>query len=172
MLRSSVTLGIWFAFAICGVAAQPTVQVDASQVQGPRQLEEQTKSAAVRGYLQAWQSMSEALAQNRVDALDSDFLGTARDKLADTIAEQAKLGIQTRYQDRSHHIQFVFYSPEGLSIELVDQVEYDVQVSDHDKSISTVPVSTRYVVVLTPSEVSWKVRVMQVDSEQNVHRGM
>ena len=116
--------------------------------------------------------MSEALAQNNAAALDADFLGAARDKLGDTIAEQAKLGIQTRYQDRAHHIQFVFYSPEGLSIELVDQVDYDVQVTDHGKSISSVPVSTRYVVVLTPSEVQWKVRVMQVDSEGNIHRGI
>lgn len=172
MLRSSAIIGMSFVFTFCGIAAQPTVQVDTSHVQGPRPLEEQTKTAAVRGYLKAWQSMGEALAQNSVQVLDADFLGTARDKLADTIAEQAKLGIQTRYQDRSHNIQFVFYSPEGLSIELVDQVEYDVQVTDHGKSISTVPVSTRYVVVLTPSEVQWKVRVMQVDSEPPVHRGI
>jgi hypothetical protein len=165
-------VGVSLAFAACGIAAQPAVQVDTSQVQGPRPLEEQTKTAAVRGYLKAWQSMSEALAQNNAAALDADFLGAARDKLGDTIAEQAKLGIQTRYQDRAHHIQFVFYSPEGLSIELVDQVDYDVQVTDHGKSISSGPVSTRYIVVLTPSEVQWKVRVMQVDSEQNVHRGI
>lgn len=172
MLRSSIIVGICLTFATGGITAQPTVQVDTSHVQGPRPLEDQTKSAAVRGYLQAWQSMNEALSQNRIDALDGDFLGAARDKLAETIAQQAKLGIQTRYQDRAHHIQFVFYSPEGLSIELVDQVDYDVQITDRGKSISTVPVSARYVVVLTPSEVSWKVRVMQVDSEQNVHRGI
>ena len=109
--------------------------------------------------------MSDALVQNRVDILDADFLGAAREKLADTIGEQAKLGIQTRYQDRAHHIQFVFYSPEGLSIELIDRVEYDVQIIDHGKPISTVPVSARYIVVLTPSEVQWRVRVMQTDSE-------
>lgn len=171
MLRSSAILCVSLAFLACGIEAQPAVQVDTSQVQGPRPLEEQTKTAAVRGYLKAWQSMSEALAQNDVTALDADFLGTARDKLAETVAEQAKLGIQTRYRDRSHHIQFVFYSPEGLSIELVDRVDYDVQVTDHGKSISTVPVSTRYVVVLTPAEVQWKVRVMQVESEQNIHQG-
>jgi hypothetical protein len=109
--------------------------------------------------------MSEAFEQNRVDILDAEFVGAARDKLADTIGEQAKLGIQTRYQDRAHHIQFVFYSPEGVSIELIDQVEYDLQVIDHGKPVSTVPVRARYVVVLTPSEVQWRVRVMQADSE-------
>jgi hypothetical protein len=159
-------VGVWFALAWGVVTAQPAVRVDTSQVQGPRQLEEQTKSAAIRGYLKAWQSMSDAFVQNRADILNADFVGAARDKLADTINEQTKLGFQTRYRDRAHHIQFVFYSPEGLSIELIDQVDYDVQVIDHGKPISTVPVSARYVVVLTPSEVQWRVRIMQADSER------
>ena len=109
--------------------------------------------------------MNEALEQDQPTLLDEDFIGTARDKLADAIDEQAKAGIQTRYQDRAHHIQFLFYSPEGLSIELIDDAEYDVQVLDHDKPVSTVPVSARYIVVLTPAEVRWKVRVMQADSK-------
>lgn len=165
MLKCSAIIGVWFALASSMLAAQPAVQVDASQVQGPRQLEDQTKTAAIRGYLKSWQSMNDALEQNRIDILDADFAGSARDKLAEAIGEQVKLGIQTRYQDRSHHIQFVFYSPEGLSIELIDRVQYDVQVIDHGKPVSTVPVSARYVVVLTPAEVQWRVRLMQADSE-------
>lgn len=165
MLKCPAIIAVWFALTSGIVAAQPAVQVDASQVQGPRQLEDQTKTAAIRGYLKSWQSMNDALEQNRVDILDADFAGAARDKLAETIGEQVKLGIQTRYQDRAHHIQFVFYSPEGLSIELIDRVEYDVQVIDHGKPVSTVPVSARYVVVLTPAEVQWRVRLMQADSE-------
>lgn len=165
MLKCPAIIAVWLALGWGIVAAQPAVQVDASQVQGPRQLEDQTKTAAIRGYLKSWQSMNDALEQNRVDILDADFAGAARDKLAETIGEQVKLGIQTRYQDRAHHIQFVFYSPEGLSIELIDRVEYDVQVIDHGKPVSTVPVSARYVVVLTPAEVQWRVRLMQADSE-------
>jgi len=167
MLGRSAIAGVWFALASGLVAAQPAVQVDASQVQGPRPLEEQTKTAAIRGYLKSWQSMNGAFEQNRIDLLDADFVGAAKEKMADTIGEQIKLGIQTRYQDRSHHIQFVFYSPEGLSIELIDQVEYDVQVIDHGKPISTVPTSARYIVVMTPSETQWSVRVMQADSQGN-----
>jgi hypothetical protein len=150
----------------CGmIAAQPEVTVDTSQLKGPRRLEDQTKAAAIRDYLESWQGMNEALEQSQPSLLDEDFIGTARDKLADTIDEQAKAGIQTRYQDRAHHIQFLFYSPEGLSIELIDDAEYDVQVLDHDKPVSTVPASARYIVVLTPAEVRWKVRVMQADSK-------
>jgi hypothetical protein len=43
------------------------------------------------------------------------------------------LGIRTRYRDLSHDLQIVFYSPEGLSVELTDKVEYEVQLIDHDK---------------------------------------
>jgi hypothetical protein len=165
MLRHSALVCASIILASGMIAAQPEVTVDTSQLKGPRPLEDQTKAAAIRDYLESWQGMNEALEQNQPSLLDEDFIGTARDKLADTIDEQAKAGIQTRYQDRAHHIQFLFYSPEGLSIELIDDAEYDVQVLDHDKSVSTVPASSRYIVVLTPAEVRWKVRVMQADSK-------
>ena len=146
------------------VAAQPAVTVDTSQLKGPRALEDQTKAAAIRDYLESWQGMSEAFQQDQPNLLDEDFIGTARDKLADAIDEQARAGIHTRYENRAHHIQFVFYSPEGLSIELIDDAEYDVEVFDHDKPVSTLPAHARYIVVLTPAEVRWKVRIMQGDS--------
>ena len=165
MLRHSALVCASIILASGMITAQPEVSVDTSQLKGPRPLEDQTKAAAVRDYLESWQGMNQALEQNQPGLLDEDFIGTARDKLADTIDEQAKAGIQTRYQDRAHHIQFLFYSPEGLSIELIDDAEYDVQVLDHDKPVSTVPVSARYIVVLTPAEVRWKVRVMQADSK-------
>jgi len=165
MLRNSALVCASIILASGLVAAQPDVTVDTSQLKGPRLLEEQTKAAAIRDYLESWQGMNEAFQQNQPSLLDEDFIGAARDKLADTIDEQAKAGIQTRYQDRAHHIQFLFYSPEGLSIELIDDAECDVQVLDHDKPVSTVPASSRYIVVLTPAEVRWKVRVMQADSK-------
>jgi hypothetical protein len=165
MLRHSALVCASIILASGMVAAQPEVTVETSQLKGPRPLEDQTKAAAIRDYLESWQGMTEALEQNQPNLLDEDFIGTARDKLADAIDEQAKAGIHTRYQDRAHHIQFLFYSPEGLSIELIDDAEYDVQVFDHDKPVSTVPASARYIVVLTPAEVRWKVRVMQADSK-------
>jgi hypothetical protein len=146
-------------------AAQPEVTVDTSQLKGPRPLEEQTKAAAIRDYLESWQGMSDTFLQNRADILDEYFVGTAKEKLANAIDEQAKVGIHTRYQDRAHHIQFLFYSPEGLSIELADDADYDVQVFDHDKAVSTVPASAHFIIVLTPSEVRWRVRIMQADSK-------
>ena len=143
----------------------PTVRVAPADSVGPRTLEEQTQKAVIRDYLQAWQTLHGALEQNRVDLLDAEFVGSAREKLADTIQDQVKLGIRTRYQDRSHDLQLVFYSPEGLSIQLLDTVEYDIQVVDHEKVLATQHVRARYVAVLTPTEVRWKVRVFQAGPE-------
>jgi hypothetical protein len=165
--------GIKSFAALCAVlgasagwcAAQATVNVEPSHLDGPRPLAEQTAKAAIRDYLRSWQSMNAALAGNSAALLDADFVGEARDKLAATIQQQAQLGLRTRYQDRSHDIQIVFYSPEGLSIELTDNVDYDVELLDHDKSQATQRVHARYVVVMTPAEVRWRVRVLQAQPE-------
>jgi len=144
---------------------QPAVRVGPTNSVGPRPLEKQTQTAVIRDYLQAWRTMSGALEQNRADLLDPDFIGTAKEKLADTIREQETLGIHTRYQDSAHDLQLVFYSPEGLSIQLVDAVEYDVQILDRKALVTTQHVRARYVAVLTPTEVRWKVRVFQAEAE-------
>jgi hypothetical protein len=141
--------------------AQATVRVEKANLQGPRPLQQQTGTAAIRDYLQSWQSLRAALEQNRPDLLDPNFVGSARDTLAETIKQQSALGISTRYQDRAHDLQIIFYSPEGMSIELTDKVDYDVQVLDHERVKTTQHVSARYVIVLTPAEVRWRVRVFQ-----------
>jgi hypothetical protein len=115
----------------------------------------------VRDYLLAWETMDGALQKNRPDMLDDYFVGKAKEKLADTIREQNNLGIQTTYGNQSHDIQVVFYSPEGLSIEIVDNAGYEVEVRDHGKAVGTQQVQARYVAVLTPTESKWKVRVFQ-----------
>jgi hypothetical protein len=143
----------------------PVVLVEPADSVGPRTLDKQTENAVIRDYLEAWGSFSDAFGQNQAALLDRDFTGAAREKLADTIREQAKLGIHTRYQDSAHDLQLVFYSPEGLSIQLIDTVEYDVQILDGQKVLPTQHVRARYVAVLTPTEVRWKVRVFQAEPE-------
>jgi hypothetical protein len=147
------------------VAGQSAIHVEPSNLHGPRPLEKQTEEAAIRDYLQAWEAMRGALEQNRADLLDTDFVGTAKDKLAGAIQDQARLGVRTRYQDRAHDIKVTFYSPEGLSIQLVDNVEYDVQALDHDVLEGTERVRAHYIAVLTPSEVRWRVRILQADRQ-------
>jgi hypothetical protein len=161
MLKSLLILCAFFAAAPGMGSAQATVRVEPPHLQGPRPLPEQTGAAAIRDYLQSWQNLRAAFEQNRSDLLDPAFVGTARDKLTETIQQQAALGIRTRYQDSAHDIQIVFYSPEGLSIELTDTVQYDLQVLDHDRVKTTQHVNARYVIVLTPAEVRWRVRVFQ-----------
>jgi len=142
-------------------ARQPAVRVAPMDSVGPRPIEKQTQSSVVRDYLLAWQTLGSALGENRADLLDGYFVGVAKEKLADTIREQKNLGIETTYRDQSHDLQVVFYSPEGLSIQLLDNVEYDVEVRDHGKAVGTQHIRARYVAVLTPTESKWKVRVFQ-----------
>lgn len=132
---------------------------------GPRVLEKQTQAAVTRDYLQAWKSLGTALQQNRPDLLDASFVGPAREKLAEAIQGQQALGMKTIYRDTAHKFDIVFYSPEGLSMQIVDNVEYDVQVVDHGKVLQTQHVRSRYVAVLTPTEVRWKIRVFQAEPE-------
>jgi hypothetical protein len=161
MLRLFLILGMVLTFASALMPAQAAVRIETADLQGPRLLQEQTRRAVIRDYLQSWQSLTAALEQNRANLLDPDFVGAARDTLTSTIQQQSALGISTRYQDRAHDLQVVFYSPEGLSIELTDNVEYDVQLLDHGKVKATQHVSARYVIVMTPAEVRWRVRVFQ-----------
>jgi hypothetical protein len=162
MLKLLPTLCVLVFTAANQAAAQASVRIEPSaDLQGIRVLEKQTASAAIRDYLQSWKNLRTALEQNRADSLDTVFVGTARDKLGETVREQTASGLSTRYRDSSHDIQIVFYSPEGLSIELTDTVEYDVQVLDHGKSITSQHMRSRYIVVLTPAEARWKVRVFQ-----------
>lgn len=146
-------------------SAHPSVHVIPANLHGPRPLAQQTAESAIRDYVQSWRSMGAALAQNQAALLSPDFVGSALDKLTGTVHEQAKAGIHTRYIDRSHDIQIVFYSPEGLSIQLVDNVEYDQQVYNGDTLLASQPVHARYIAVLTPSEVRWRVRVFQATLE-------
>jgi len=146
-------------------AGQATVHVEPPDLHGPRPLQERTSNAAIRDYLESWKGMRAALDGNRAGLLDPYFIGTARDKLATAIQGQAAAGIHTRYQDTQHDLQIVFYSPEGLSIQLIDDVVYNQQIFDHTKEIGSHHMHARYVVVLTPAETRWKVRIFQVIPE-------
>jgi len=146
-------------------SVQPALHQETTDAVGPRPLEKSTETAVVRDYVQAWQSLSVALEQNRADLLDQNFVGAAKERLAGTIREQAALGIQTRYRDSAHDVRLAFYSPEGLSIQLVDTVDYDVQIVDHERLLTLQHVRARYIAVLTPTEERWKVRFFQAAPE-------
>jgi len=165
LIVSSLIVGSVFAAIFVFAADEPGVRIEPTNTVGPRPLEKQTETAVIRDYLKAWRSMGGALEQNRADLLDVDFVGTAKQKLAEAIQEQARLGIETRYRDTAHDLRLLFYSPEGMSLQLLDTVDYEVQIVDHGKVLSTQQVRARYVAVLTPTEVRWKVRVFQAEPE-------
>ena len=161
MINPAVLISCALLMSAPTLADEPSVHVQPPQLQGSRPLEKQTETSVIRDYLQSWRSMRQALDENQAADLDPDFIGAARDRLGETIAAQTRSGIHSRYQDRSHDLQIVFYSPEGLSIQMTDNVEYEQQVLDKDKVLVTKVIHQRYIVVLTPSEVRWQVRILQ-----------
>jgi len=124
-------------------------------------MERQTQESLARDYLRAWQTMISAFQQNQPEMLDGYFVGTAKEQLSNTIQHQQRLGIQTLYRDQSHDLRVLFYSPEGLSIQLIDRVQFEVELRDQGKVIGRSQIRTNYMVVLTPAESRWKVRVFQ-----------
>ena len=163
MIRHLLVISCAMAMPMAALAEQPSVRVSPPQLRGSRPMEKQTEAAVIRDYLQSWKSLQAAFDQNQATLLDTYFVGTAREKLATTVEDQAKLGIHTRYLERSHDLQIVFYSPEGLSIQLTDTVEYEEQVLDHDKVLATKPIRKRYLVGLASAEVRWRVRIFQAE---------
>lgn len=162
--KKTLLMVLGFTMFLLPVAGQTNLHADSSSV-GPRTLEAQTGTSVVRDYLEAWQDMSRALQGNQASLLDADFVGIAKDKLASTIRQQQQIGVQTLYKDESHDIKLVFYSPEGLSIQLVDDVAYEVTITNPEKLSATQHVRARFVAVLSPTESRWKVRILQSEAQ-------
>jgi hypothetical protein len=160
MNRACLALGSLLLSATA-LATEPSVRVEPPQLQGSRPLEPQTANSVVKDYLESWKSFEQALDQNDATRLDADFVGVAHDRLAETVAGQLRGGLHTHYEDRSHDLQIVFYSLDGLSIQMIDTVEYVQKVMGKDKELASTTVRQRYVVVLTPSETRWQVRIFQ-----------
>jgi hypothetical protein len=145
-------------------ASAPSISINAEHAT-PREIEDTTQRALSRDYASAWQAMIEALDQNRADLLSANFLGTAGDKLATTIQEQAKAGLHQHITDQGHSVDAVFYSPEGSAIELHDTAHLQIDVMDGNKAVHTESATVHYVVLLTAAENSWKVRVLEAVPE-------
>jgi hypothetical protein len=160
-----LTLGVLCALPGSGtskvLAANAPAVILEIQNATPRQVEDATEKAVARDYAAAWQAMAEALDQNRPDLLGANFIGTADDKLAETIQQQKKAGLHRRYVDRGHKVQATFYSSEGSALELHDTAQLQVQLLDGDRVVASQDVTAHYVVLMTAAENSWKVRVLQ-----------
>jgi hypothetical protein len=147
-------------------ADTPEVRLDADSTRG-RQVEELTKKAVARDYASAWRSLAEALGNNNAGLLENDFVGVAQQKLQERVAEQAKAGLRTRYIDHGHQLDVLFYSPEGSSIQVRDTARLEIQVLDGETLVHSEQVTLHYISLLTPTEVRWKVRLLQAVPEQS-----
>ncbi|MGA7459144.1 MAG: hypothetical protein WBW69_02910 [Candidatus Korobacteraceae bacterium] len=141
-------------------ASTPSIAISVEHA-APREIEETTQKALARDYAAAWQTMTEALDQNRADLLSTNFIGTADDKLTATIQQQTKAGLHQHITDQGHTVDAVFYSPEGSAIELHDIAHLQIDVMDGSKVIHTENATVHYVALLTAAENSWKVRVLE-----------
>lgn len=148
-------------FAVAASAAEPpAVKLDPAGV-SPRALEEQTERSLARDYGRAWQTLVQALATADASPLDEYFVGFAREKLEQAVRDQQRTGVRVRYLDRGHQLQALFYSPEGSSIQLRDTAQLEMQVFDGDQLVYIKQLIVPYLVVMTPAEDRWKVRVLE-----------
>jgi hypothetical protein len=138
----------------------PRVQLRADNV-GPRPIEELTSKSVPRDYALAWQNMEQALKENRTDLLEGYFTGFEKEELTERIKLQVKSGLETRYTDRGHQLDAIFYAPAGDAIELRDRAQLDVEIRDGGKVIYQEPVNLDYIVFMTPGADRWLVRQMQ-----------
>lgn len=158
-----VMCALWIATVQAADLPQISLNVDNA---GPRQMEDSTEKAVARDYGRAWSTMITALSENRADVLDADFVGVALDNLRERVNQQQQSGLHTRYVDRGHQLQAIFYSAEGSAIQLRDTAQFEVQFLDGDKVIHQEQRTENYTVVMTAAENRWKVRVLQASIGQ------
>lgn len=142
----------------------PKVALNAENI-GPRPIEDLTSQVITRDYANAWQTMAEAVSQNRVDLLEGYFTGWAKEDLAKLIADQMRTGIRTRYIDHGHELEALFYSPAGDAMQLRDRARLEIQILDGDKVIHTEQATQQYIVLMTPGADRWLIRDLQTIPE-------
>ncbi len=138
----------------------PEIRLDASKAT-PRDVEDQTRESIARDYGKAWQSLERALEDNRPDLLNTDFVGYAQEHWLQTVGAQKASGFSRHIVDHGHQVQVVFYSADGSAIQLRDTAQLQVQYRDGSKVLHSESLTRHYLVLMTPAENRWKVRVLQ-----------
>lgn len=172
MIRRSIVTGVVvFAFVlgfgrfktlsrVSAASADAAITLDAAGA-GPRELEDQTQRSIVRDYDRAWGTLQSALERGDAGVLQEYFVGVAKDKLSQAITQQQKSGVRVRYQVRRHALKVLFYSPEGSAIEVRDTAQLTMQVLDGGKVVHSEELTQPYLVLFTPAEDRWKVRLLE-----------
>ena len=147
-------------WAVWASGEPPRVELNADRL-GPRSIEELTAKSLARDYGLAWQTMEQALEENRPDLLDAYWTGFAKDDLATRIATQVRSNLHTRYHDSGHKLDAIFYAPAGDSMQLRDHVQGELEILDGDKVIHQEALNLDYIVLMTPGADRWLVRQLQ-----------
>ena len=150
-------------FGVTPALAAPAVELFANAV-GPRQIEPTLQQSIPRDYLKAWQTLSVALESGNATPLEQYWVGIAHSKFQRLVEDQARTGIQVRYRDISHHLQAAFYPTDGAALLLYDDAQLEVTVLRSGKIIHRESRTERYLVLMTPAQDRWLVRVLQSTS--------
>lgn len=135
----------------------PQVHLDAENLT-PRPIEQLTGTAIARDYAVAWRDMTSALESNQSGPLGEEFIGFAKDRLVQRIAQQDHADMHVHIADHGHHLKAVFYSADGSAMQLFDQAQLEIQIFDGNKLLDTENVPHEYVVLMTPGADRWYVR--------------
>jgi hypothetical protein len=153
-------LAFFGSIPAAGQEASPHVTLSVKEAT-PRSVEDLTEKAVNRDYGFAWRNLSEAFDSASSGPLEGYFVGSARSDLANAVGGEAKSGLRSRYLAQDHHVEAVFYAPEGDAIELHDTMRCQLQILDGQKLVHQEQVELRYVVLMTPAADRWVVRQLQ-----------
>jgi hypothetical protein len=160
--RTALILAIVVGSTLYSPAADPAVQVqlDIKKAE-PRAVESLTERGILRDYRFAWTSMAQALEFSTLDPLEGPFADEAKQSLRETVLSQQHSGLSQRYAGQQHHLEAVFYAPEGDVMELHDTAEYQLQFVDGAKVLSDEHIVQHFVVLMTPGADRWVIRQLQ-----------
>jgi hypothetical protein len=147
-------------FPLNAAAPDTNVWLNASGA-GPRGVEDTLQQTLRRDYARAWQTMNTALENGDVRPLEQYFTGIAQTKLQALIKDENSTGVKVRYVDQGHQLQAVFYPRDGGAMLLHDTAQVQMEVTQNGKVIHSEPLAQKYVVLMTPAQDRWLVRVLQ-----------
>ncbi len=138
----------------------PQVHLDADGLE-PRPIEELTGTSIARNYATAWREMAGALESSDGEKIGDGFVGVAKDRILQRIAEQKQTGVRVRIVDHGHRVKAVFYSSDGTAMQLVDRAQLEIQTFDGNKLLDTQNSVHQYIVLMTPGADRWYVRDLE-----------
>jgi hypothetical protein len=147
-------------FPVSASVPASDIQLNVSNA-GPREVEDTVQDSVRRDYAQAWQTMEAALQSGDASGLNQYWVGVAHDKLAQKIKDENQTKVKVHYQDKSHRLQAVYYPTDGAALLLHDNAEVELQVLDGGKLVHNETLHEKYVVLMTPGQDRWFVRVLQ-----------